>query len=332
MKKHALASLAAAGLIAAGLGTANADSNFSLSYFMGPAHPMNKAVFTPFAEKLAELSGGSLTVQQFPGGALNSAPPKQYSILRDGVADIAFALPGYTAQLFPKTNVVTVPTICPNAIECTEALIRAKDLIEGEYDAKLLAVWANAAPVLLTRDKQVKTLEDLKGMKVRVTSATDVPFMEALGASAVSQPVNVINQNLANGVIDAIAIGPSAIGSFKLHEPANFITVGPFGSGSAFVLLMNRGIYDALSDEEKGWIEEASGDWLSRSGGAGFQAAADRGMKLAADSGVEVFELPADEVARFEAALEAPLADFAAMEVGDAMAGDVISVMRGDAM
>ncbi len=41
-------------------------------------------------DKLAELSGGKLTVKQFPGGALNKTPPKQYSIMLDGVTDIAY--------------------------------------------------------------------------------------------------------------------------------------------------------------------------------------------------------------------------------------------------
>ena len=68
--------------------TALKAQELSLAYFMGPKHPMNAAVFTPFADKLAELSGGQLTVKQFPGGALNSVPPKQYAILLDGVADL----------------------------------------------------------------------------------------------------------------------------------------------------------------------------------------------------------------------------------------------------
>ena len=61
-------------------------------------------------------------------------------------------------------------------------------------------------------------------MKIRVTSSQDVPFIEALGASAVSQPVTVLHQNLTNGTIDGIMIGSSTIRSFKLWEPANYIT------------------------------------------------------------------------------------------------------------
>ena len=188
-----------AGAMMTGLGGAASADELSLAYFMGPKHPMNKAVFTPFAERLAEVSGGELTVKQFPGGALNSVPPKQYSILLDGVADIVFTLPGYTGEVFPMTNVINLPGLCSDSISCTAALQRAKGTLETEYNAKILALWANSPPILLTKDKPVRTLEDLQGLILRVTSSGQVPFVKALGASPVGQPVSVINQNLANG-------------------------------------------------------------------------------------------------------------------------------------
>ena len=77
---------------------------------------------------LAEVSDGALKVQQFPGGALNSVPPKQYSILLDGVADIIFTLPGYTGDVFPMTQVVGLPDVCGSAIACTEALLNAREI------------------------------------------------------------------------------------------------------------------------------------------------------------------------------------------------------------
>ena len=326
------AGVTAAAVLGAGIlgsGAVSADE-LSLSYFMGPKHPMNRAVFTPFAEKLAEVSGGKLTVKQFPGGALNSAPPKQYSILLDGVADVAFGLPGYTSQLFPVTNVITVPNVAKDAVDGTEALWRAMPLIEKEYDAKILAMWTNAASVIITKDKPVRTLEDLKGMKVRVTSRQDVPFIEALGASAVSQPVTVINQNLTNGTIDAIAIDPSAIGSFKLWEPANYVTVGLPSSGSAFFLLMNNETWDGLTDQEKAWVDEASGKTLSMSGGTVYKASAERGLKIAADNGVEIIQLSKSEIARFNAAMKPAMDKFVASKIsGDLTGGEIIAVMQG---
>ncbi len=312
------------------LGTGVSAKELSLAYFMGPKHPMNAGLFMPFAEKLAEVSGGQLTIQQFPGGALNSVPPKQYSILLDGVADIVFTLPGYTSDLFPKTNVISYPSICSSAAECTDALQNAADILEKEYNAKVLALWSNSAPVLLTRDKPVRSLADVQGMKIRVTSKHNVPFVEALGASAVAQPVSVVNQNLANGVIDAIAIDAAGIRSFKLQEPANYLTTWFPGSGSAFVLLLSKDVYDSMSEEERGWIDAASDAELSQAAGAAFDVSSAGGLKLAAESGVEIIDLTDEARAEFEAIVAEVFESLQSSEVGDMTVGEVISVMRGE--
>lgn len=312
-------------------GTAVSAKDLSLSYFMGPKHPMNGAVFTPFAEKLAEVSDGALTVTQFAGGALNSAPPKQYSILLDGVADVAFHLPGYTAQLFPIATSITTPNMCDTAVECTENMWRAYDVIEKEFDAKILALWANSPQVLFSKDTAIRTLEDLNGKIVRVTSAQDIPFTEALGASAVSQPVSVINQNLSNGVVDVVSIDPSAALSFKLHEPTNYITVGVPGAGSAFVLLMNNGVYNALSDEEKGWVDAASGKWLSLEGAKRYDGIAKKALEVSAENGVEIINLDAEEAARWDAAIQPAMDAWLASDVGQGLTGaEITALMKGN--
>jgi TRAP-type C4-dicarboxylate transport system substrate-binding protein len=306
-------------------------TELSLAYFMGPKHPMNKGVMTPFGDRLAELSGGTLTIKQFPGGALNSTPPKQYAIMLDGVADVVFTLPGYTADVFPKTNVVGLPGVCNTAVECTLGMQRARAVLEKEYNAKVIALWANAPPVLITRDKAVRSLEDMQGLKVRVTSKSDIPIVEALGGSAVAQPVSVVNQNLANGVVDAVMIDPSAIGSFKLYEPGKHVTTWFPGSGSSFALLMNKSVYNGLSDEEKNWVDAASDASLAESAAKAYDAAGTRGLKLAADAGLEMIELSTDEVARFEASVAEAMADIVAQPVGDGMTvGDIIKLMQGN--
>ena len=327
MKK--LAALVAATCLATAPMTSAKE--LALAYFMGPKHPMNNAVFTPFAEKLAEVSDGALTVRQFSGGALNSVPPKQYSILLDGVTDIAFHLPGYTAQIFPITTSISTPGLCADAVECTEALWRAYDQIEEEFDARILALWANDAPALFTRDQPVRTLEDLAGLIVTVTTAQDIPFIEALGASAVSQPVSVINQNLANGVVDAVSVDPSASMSFKMHEPAQYLTTGYPSGGNAFVLLMNKDIYSALTEEERGWVDEASGKWLSLEGGKGFRAVSQRGVEVARENGVEIITLTDEERARWLAAMQPATEAWLASEISQGLTGaDISKLMKGE--
>jgi len=322
--------MVAAVCLLAGVSYSAQATELSLAYFMGPKHPMNKGVFTPFGDKLEEVSGGELTVKQFAGGALNKVPPKQYSILIDGVSDIAFTLPGYTANVFPKTNALSLPGVCDSAVACTQSLQRARAELEPEYNAKVLALWANAPAVLITKNKPVRTLEDLKGMKVRVTSKADAAFVEALGASAIAQPVSVINQNLANGVIDAIMIDPSAIRSFKLHEVAKHVTTWFPGSGSPFALLMNREVYDDMSEQEKAWVDEASGEELSMNAGKAYMAAGEGGLKLAADSGLEMIELPDSEKARIKSLVDEAMGSIVNNKAGDKTIGDMIKTMRGE--
>jgi TRAP-type C4-dicarboxylate transport system substrate-binding protein len=296
---------------------------------MGPKHPMNKAIFTPFAEQIEAETGGSLTIKQFAGGALNKVPPKQYSIMLNGVADVVFTLPGYTADAFPKTNIVGLPDVCSTAVECTEALGRARSVLEKEYDAKVIAIWANAPPVLITKNKPVTKLSDLKGMKIRVTSKGDVPFVEALGASAVAQPVSQINQNLANGVIDAIMIDPSAIRSFSLYEPANYVTTWFPGSGSALIMLMNKDVYDELSEEERAAVDKVSGAELSLGAARAYDAAADGGLAAALEAGNQLLEWEEDEREKIQGLIDAAMVDFAGQSVGDSTIGDIIKLMKG---
>lgn len=154
--------------------------------------------------------------------------------------------------------------------------------------------------------------------------------MEALGASAVSQPVTVINRNLANGTIDAIAIDPSAIRSFKLWEPANYVTVGLPGSGSAFVLMMNQGVYDKMSAQEKAWVDAASGRPLSLSGGGAYKKAAVAGLAFAKKNGVEIIALPDAERARAKAAIADAMAKFRSTKLrGGKTGGEVYDLMTG---
>lgn len=330
MKKLASA-LIGVGMLAAGglVPAANADE-LSLAYFMGPNHPMNKGIFTPFAEQIEAETNGSLTIKQFAGGALNKVPPKQYSILLNGVADVIFTLPGYTADVFPKTNVIGLPDVCSTAVECTEALDRARDVLEAEYDAKVIAIWANAPPVLITKDKPVTKLSDLQGMKIRVTSKGDVPFVEALGASAVAQPVSQINQNLANGVIDAIMIDPSAIRSFSLYEPANYVTTWFPGSGSALIMLMNNDVYNGLSDEERAAVDKVSGVELSLGAARTYDAAADGGLAAAAEAGNQLLEWDEGEREKIQMAIDAAMVDFAKQPVGDSTIGEIMKLMKGE--
>lgn len=302
----------------------------SLAYFMGPKHPMNAGYFTPMAEMLEAESGGALTVRQFPGGALNQSPPKQYGLLLDGVADMAFMLPSFTNKLFPKTAVIGLPGICSDAIECTDAITRARAELETEYNAKIIGLWANSPPVLITRDKAVRTVADLQGMTIRVADPTNIPFIEALGASPVAMPVSDINQALANGVVDGVMIDPAGIGSFKLNEAGNYITTDIPGGAASFAVAMSKAVYDGLSDAERSAVDKVAASNLSQKAGATYAKISDMGIKLAADSGLEIIDIGDAERAKMNAAIDGVMPDVLAQAAGDKKVGDILSLMTGN--
>ena len=318
-------------VLACGCRPASDTRELSLAHFLAADHPLNEAVFTPFSQELAELSNGKLTVRQFPAGALNSSAPAQYSILLGGVADIALAIPAYTADVFPKTDLIAYPGICKTTRDCTEAMLRARQVLEPEYQARVLALWSNAAPVLLTRNSPVRTLEDMRGLKIRVSTRSAIPFIEALGASAVMQPGTVVHQSLATGVVDGVALSPSGIVTFQLHEPADYLTSWLPASGLPFVLLMNREVYDGLSPEARGWVDRAADVSLSMAGAAAYQRAGAEGIRLAEEAGVEIIDLSESEKRRFERAIASVREAGLARQVGDMTVGDVIRLFEGTA-
>ena len=127
-------------------------------------------------------------------------------------------------------------------------------------------LWNSDAASLMSRAKPIRTLEDLKGMKIRTPSAAQSAQLEALGAIPIDMPANQIYNNLDRGVIDASMIPMSAALDFKLIEVAKYFTVdAPLGR-SPFLVAMNRARYEKLPANLKKVIDDTTGLKLSLKG------------------------------------------------------------------
>ena len=301
-----------------------------LAHFVPPLSSVRSGVVVPFSERLAEVSGGRLTATEYLGGALGSDPRGYYPMLLEGVADIVLVLPGYTAVTFPRTTLSVYPGVCGSAIECTAALQRAGPVLEEEYEARILAMWSTTPPILLTRDRPVRRLEDLEGLKLRVSSRIEMLFVEALGATPVMQPVSEIQQNLHTGVIDGVVITAGGIAAYQLQEPAAYLTTWLPLSANPFLLLMNRGAYESLSARERSWLDEAADAWLSESGGQAYELAGARGLQIARDAGVELIDLSEEEKERFREAVADVYQAQLSRTIGDKSVAEIIDLFRGN--
>ena len=93
---------------------------------------------------------------------------------------------------------------------------------------------------------------------------------------------------------------------------------------------MNKEVGDGLTDQEKAWVDAASGRDLSLGGGKGYVAAGRKGLALAKEKGVELIELSASEVRRFNDAMKTAIAGYMALELkGGVTGGEVLKAMAG---
>lgn len=273
-----LAAVMAAGVLLVPGAAANAVE-LKLAHFMSPKHPMDRHIMRPWSDKVAEVSRGGLKVRIYPGGALGKGPVAQYKRAVDGVADIAFGLPGFTSKLFPRVGVVELPGIAATSTGATEAMWNAMGELAPEFRrVKLLALWTNERQVLMTRDKPIRSVADMKDLKFRVPSRTQGEAIKALGAVPVFMPINRVYNALNTGVIDGVLTGPSTIVSFKFNEVAKYYTTGwPLGR-SPFYLVMNNRAFDKLSDDHKTLVERTTGRAMSLRAAQFYMRAGNAGL------------------------------------------------------
>jgi len=301
-------SIVFAGAIAAMAATSALATELKVAHFMPTMHPMDRGVMTPLSEEIAAATDGSLTMRIYPSGELGKGPVQQYKRVVTGVADIVFGIPEYTPKRFAKTSMVHIPGLFPNGTAATNALWNNIDLLKDEYSqAKLLGLWANNPSVLVTREKPVRSIADMQGMKIRTPNPVMAELVKAWGGIPVSMPATDTYNAMNTGIIDAVMIGPSGIRSFKLNEAAKYVTTNIPSALDSFYLLMNTSSWDALSDDHKAKLEELTGRSISLRGADAFFKAGQAGLELARESNVEMIEIDAAAEAEFRARMKAPL-------------------------
>ena len=292
-----------------------AATELKLAHFMSPQHPMDRHVMTPLAEALAEASGGELRVQVYPAGELGAGPGQQYRRVVTGIADIAFSLPQYTPAQFRRSVLLHVPGLFSSPEQATARIWDEIDALEEDFtQVELLAFWTNNPSLLFSRNRPIRSLEDMRGLKVRVPDPVSAAIVEAWGGIPVSLAATETYNAMSTGVVDAVMIDASAVGSYSLQEVTRHVTLNAPGSLATFTLIMNRTSWESLSPEHQALIREHTGRDLSLRAATAFRGAGDRGIAILQEADVELITLDEAAVAEFAAAMEAPLNAFLASE------------------
>lgn len=296
------------GVLVCFLGTAFgvcADQAFSqtielkMSHFMPTKHVQHSAVMEPWAKKVEAQSGGKLKVTIYPGGALGK-PPQQYDNAVKGITDIAFGLHSYTPGRFPLTSVLRLPFMVNSAQQGSIALwkLYEKDLGSEFEDAKILWLFCHGPGHIHTTKKQVRTLEDMKGLKIRSPGPIMSKVLLKLNAVPVTMPITEVYTALERGTVDGVAAPWETMRPFRFHELCKHSTEVNIYTQTFFVA-MNKDKYASLPAELRSILDANSGEKMSALAGRAYDEDDIPGRKLAQEKGITIYQIPDKEKMRW---------------------------------
>ena len=295
MNKRSLlkTALAAAALCAGGQALAQTVT-LRLHQMLPAQATIPAKAIVPWAQKVEKESNGRIKVQIFNAMQLGGTPPQLFDQAKDGVVDIVWTLPGNTAGRFPRVEVFELPFMMSNAEATSKAYWEyVQTMAPDEFkDVQVIALHVHGPGVIHTADRPVKTVADMKGLKMRAPTRQVTKLMGILGATPVGMPLPNIPDALSKGTINGCVIPWEVVPSVKVQEltkyHAEFDPAGGALYTTTFVMAMNKAKYNSLPPDLKKVIDNNSGlatsAWLGKvqqaGDAAGRQSAVGRGNTI----------------------------------------------------
>lgn len=292
------------GLAMLGMGAAasKADAqsfNFKYTDYNPPDNFITKEI-ARWSKEIHDKSGGRVNIDIFPSAQMGPTP-RQYDLVRTGVADFGFILLGSTPGRFPLTELSQLPGLFPNAYSASVSLQETypKYLTKEFAGVKMLYLFTGPSLPVLTK-KPVRTLADATGMRIRQPDTVHARLIEALGAAPVGVDPTQVSDALNKGTIDGVMMGYSGVTAFQLHHVAKYSTEWNTGI-VAFAMVMNQDSYDKLPADIKKVIDDTTGMVGAMRGGAEFDRDDKASRAVSGAAGVQFIEAAPDDVKALQA-------------------------------
>lgn len=269
------AKFTAAAAVAASLFTLPAGATeLRFSSFEPPVAFLTANVFPEWGRRVEEATKGEVTVKMFPGGTLGRSPAQQLKLVADGVADVAFIVPGYNPGVFPGVTVGELPYTVTSAEAGSVAMWKMfeEGLLDGDFDKFYIVGLFTTSPQAVASNGAIMTPAEMDGKNFRASSPNLLAAIEQMGAVAVGGiTAPTIAESISRGVIDGSFNEWNALKSFRIMEAVDHVLEVPMGT-SPLMVVMNRSKYEGLSDEAKAGIDAVSGAAFSAYFGQQFDA------------------------------------------------------------
>jgi TRAP-type transport system periplasmic protein len=283
-----------------------------LHHFFSAVSPTHDKFLAPWARTVEASSSGRIRIDIFPSMQLGGAPVQLFDQARDGVVDIAWAVPGATPGRFPRCEAFELPFVASH-----RALVNSK-AIEDFATAELQDEFREVRPLcfscrdrgVLHTPRAIKSIADLKGLRLHVPNRFAGESIRALGAQGVSAPALQVPVALSAHAIDGCLDPWDAVPGLRLNESLKNHT--DFAeralSSTVFALVMNRQAYERLPGDLKTVIDDNSGQVAASMAGAMWDIDAKAIAGTARDRGDLVLVMSAEEAAPWRKATEPVIA------------------------
>jgi TRAP-type C4-dicarboxylate transport system substrate-binding protein len=278
--------------------------NYSVFF---PAPHKNAVLATEWAKEIEKRTGGKVQITVFPGGTLTPAD-KCYDGVVKGISDIGFSVLAYTRGKFPLTEVSDLPLGMKTGLVASKAINDYyKKFKPKEFDEVKVMYLHGHGPGIIHSKKEVKTLEDLKGMKIRCTGMA-AKIAGALGATPVAMPMGETYDALSRGVVDASMSPQEALQGWKWGEVVKF-TIENFSSSysTGMFVVMNKDKWNSLPPDIQKIIEQVNEEYIEKQGKI-WDEIDKAGRDYTIGRGNKIISLSGDENLRWEKAVK-PLLD-----------------------
>lgn len=217
----------ALGLAALALPHGALAEEYRLGLITPPPHQWTVSATEASAE-IKEKTDGRVDILIFPSGQLgNEAQMLQQ--LQTGAMDFAFFTLGEFANRNPNYGIFLAPYL-------VDDVVGARSLLKGKTATKLLDDmadfglvgfgWGMAGMRMIVTGPEVKTVEDLKGKKIRtIPFAPELAFWQSLGAAPTPMPLPALYDAFANGQVDGMQIDVEGTWNTKYYEHAKSIII-----------------------------------------------------------------------------------------------------------
>ncbi len=250
--------LAALFAAAAWSAPASAKIELKLAHFVTAKHSFSQWL-ARWAKEVEQKSGGEIAFKVFPGAQMGP-PPKYYDLARTGRADVTWSGHGFTPGRFPLTELSNMPFLIGSAEIGTKVLndagLRAKYLDAEHKGTKVLVLLTHQPGNIHTAKTPVRTIEDMKGLRIRFASQTIRDFIRALGATPRGLPPTQIVDQMQKGTLDGAFIDYGGAGIAFRMGPVTKFTTEMYSYVASFSVNMNAKTWASLPPKLKKVIDD----------------------------------------------------------------------------